>query len=110
VERRVDLHAREALRVPTQPSRGREIGWIDGASPFRVLPPAGTDDRLHTSRMGASDRQGAPMPSTWGLTKEAAHYRPAPKLEVRCDACAFMFPRAAFGSCKYVRGVIRAEY
>jgi hypothetical protein len=50
------------------------------------------------------------MPSTWGLTKEAAHYRPAPKLEVRCDACAFMFPRAAFGSCKYVRGVIRAEY
>ena len=33
------------------------------------------------------------MPSTWGLTKEQAGYKPAPKPEVRCDACEFMFPR-----------------
>ena len=50
------------------------------------------------------------MPKTWGLSKEEAGYKPAPKLDVRCDVCAFMFPRMAIGSCKYVRGAIRAEY
>ena len=43
------------------------------------------------------------MPSTWGLTKEQAGYKPAPKPEVRCDACEFMFPRTSTGTCKYVR-------
>ena len=47
------------------------------------------------------------MPKTWGLSKEEAGYKPAPKLEVRCDVCAFMFPRMAIGSCKYVRGAIK---
>ena len=47
------------------------------------------------------------MPKTWGLSKGDAGYKPAPKLEVRCDVCAFMFPRMAIGSCKYVRGAIR---
>ncbi len=50
------------------------------------------------------------MTRTWGLSKEEAGYKPAPKLEVRCDVCAFMFPRMAIGSCKYVRGAIKAEY
>ncbi|HTG46700.1 MAG TPA: hypothetical protein VK646_03495 [Actinomycetota bacterium] len=50
------------------------------------------------------------MPGTWGLTKAQARYRPAEKLEVRCDVCAYMFPRMEFGSCKFVRGVIRAAY
>ena len=49
------------------------------------------------------------MPSTWGLSKEAAGYHPAPRPEVRCDACAFMFPRTPVGTCKYVRGLIRAS-
>jgi hypothetical protein len=50
------------------------------------------------------------MPKTWGLTKEAAGYTPAPQAGVRCDACEFMFPRTSLGTCKYVRGLIRAEY
>ena len=49
------------------------------------------------------------MPKTWGLTKAAAGYRPAPQAGVRCDACEFMFPRTSLGTCKYVRGIIRAE-
>ena len=48
------------------------------------------------------------MPKVWGLSKEQAHYRPAPKSEVRCQACKFMFPRLAIGGCRLVRGVINA--
>jgi hypothetical protein len=50
------------------------------------------------------------MPKTWGLTKEQAGYEPAPKSEVRCDHCEFMWPRTSTGSCKYVRGLIKASY
>jgi hypothetical protein len=50
------------------------------------------------------------MPGIWGLSKTAANYRPAPTPEVRCDACTFMFPKLAVGSCRYVRGVIIASY
>ena len=50
------------------------------------------------------------MPSIWGLSKTAANDREAPKPEVRCDACKFMFPKLAVGSCRYVRGVISASY
>ena len=50
------------------------------------------------------------MPKTWGLTKSAAGYKPAPQPAVRCDVCEFMFPRTSLGTCKYVRGIIRAEY
>jgi hypothetical protein len=46
---------------------------------------------------------------TWGLSKKAANYRPAPKPEVSCRVCKFMFPRLPLGSCKYVRGVIAAS-
>ncbi len=48
-------------------------------------------------------------PKTWSLTKEAARYRPALKPEVSCKACTWMFPRLAYGSCKYVRGVIEGS-
>lgn len=46
-------------------------------------------------------------PRIWGLSKSAAHYRPAPTPEVRCDRCKFMFPRLALGGCRLVRGPIR---
>jgi len=49
------------------------------------------------------------MPAIWSLSKTQANYREAPKPEVRCDACAFMFPKLAVGSCRYVRGLIRAS-
>ena len=49
------------------------------------------------------------MARTWGLTKEAAGYRPAPQPEVRCAVCEYMFPRLAVGCCKYVRGAIHAS-
>jgi hypothetical protein len=45
----------------------------------------------------------------WGLSKRAANYRPAPKPEVRCDACKYMLPRLALGGCRLVRGVIQAS-
>ena len=46
----------------------------------------------------------------WGLSKEQVSYRPAPRDRVRCDACRFMFPKTAIGSCKIVRGAIKASY
>jgi hypothetical protein len=45
----------------------------------------------------------------WGLSKRAANYRPAPKPEVRCEACKYMFPPLALGGCRLVRGVIQAS-
>lgn len=48
------------------------------------------------------------MPTVQGLTKSAAHYRGAPRPEVSCAECKFMFPRLAIGGCRYVRGVIHA--
>ena len=48
-------------------------------------------------------------PKTWSLTKEAANYHPAPKPEVSCKECKWMFPRLAYGSCKYVKGVIEGS-
>jgi len=50
------------------------------------------------------------MSRIWGLSKTAANYRQAPRPEVRCDACRFMFPKLAVGGCRYVRGVISASY
>ena len=32
-------------------------------------------------------------PKTWGLSKQAANYRPAAKPEASCIACKWMFPR-----------------
>jgi len=46
----------------------------------------------------------------WGCSKEQVNYRPAPRERVRCDACRFMFPKLAIGSCKIVRGSIRGSY
>lgn len=50
------------------------------------------------------------MPKVQGLSKEEARYRPAPKAEVRCAECRFMFPKLAVGGCRYVRGVIHADH
>ena len=50
------------------------------------------------------------MPRIWGLSKTAANYRQAPREEVRCDACKFMFPKLGVGGCRYVRGAIGARY
>lgn len=44
----------------------------------------------------------------WSLSKKAANYRPAPRPEVRCQVCKFMFPPLAIGGCRLVRGLIRA--
>jgi hypothetical protein len=40
----------------------------------------------------------------WGLSKKKANYRPAPKAEVRCDRCMYMFPPRALGGCRLVAG------
>jgi len=48
-------------------------------------------------------------PTTWGLSKADANYRAAPKPQVECRECKWMFPRLSLGSCKYVRGVISAS-
>jgi hypothetical protein len=44
----------------------------------------------------------------WGLSKNAAHYRPALTSEERCDRCKYMFPPLAIGGCRLVRGLIQA--
>jgi hypothetical protein len=49
------------------------------------------------------------MPRIWGLSKTAANYRQAPREEVRCDPCRFMFPKLALGGCRYVRAAISAS-
>ena len=43
----------------------------------------------------------------WGLSKTQANYRPAPRREVRCARCEYMFPPLAVGGCRLVRGPIR---
>lgn len=45
----------------------------------------------------------------WGLSKEAANYKPAPTQEVQCDHCKYMFPPLALGGCRLVRGAIRGS-
>ena len=45
----------------------------------------------------------------WGLSKAAANYKPAPRPEVRCSNCKYMFPPLALGGCRYVRGVIQGS-
>jgi hypothetical protein len=45
----------------------------------------------------------------WGLSKPAAHYKPAQVADVRCDHCQYMFPTLAVGGCRWVRGVIRSS-
>jgi hypothetical protein len=49
------------------------------------------------------------MPKIQGLSKSAANYRQASKPQFSCAQCKFMFPRLAFGGCRFVRGVIRAS-
>jgi hypothetical protein len=45
----------------------------------------------------------------WGLSKKQANYRPAPKPELRCHGCKYMFPPLALGGCRLVRGLIQAS-
>ena len=44
----------------------------------------------------------------WSLSKRAANYRSAPRPEVRCQVCKYMFPPLAVGGCRLVRGLIHA--
>jgi len=84
---------------PIDPSRPRLGGRV-------WLPPYGP--RLPRGDEGAEDVT-AMKARIWGLSKSAANYRPAPKPEVRCDACKYMFPRVALGGCRLVRGVIQGS-
>jgi hypothetical protein len=43
----------------------------------------------------------------WGLSKTQANYRPAPRREMRCARCEYMFPPLAVGGCRLVRGPIK---
>lgn len=45
----------------------------------------------------------------WSLSKKQANYRPAPRKDVRCDACRYMFPPLALGGCRLVRGLIQGS-
>jgi hypothetical protein len=50
------------------------------------------------------------MPGIWGLSKTAANYREAPRPEVRCDACRFMFPELAVGGMPVRAGSDQPHY
>jgi hypothetical protein len=49
------------------------------------------------------------MASIWALSKKDANYGSAPRPEVRCDRCKYMFPPLALGGCRFVRGVIKGS-
>jgi len=55
------------------------------------------------------EREFVMAPKTWSLTKEQANYHKAPKPEVSCVNCKWMFPRLPLGSCKYVKGIIEGS-
>src|SRR5207253_8303404 len=59
VERRVDLHRREALHVVGEHLRGRKLLGVEGAPPLRVVVPRGPDVRPQPST-AASDVAGSP--------------------------------------------------
>ena len=49
------------------------------------------------------------MARIWGHSKKDVNYGPAPRPEVRCDRCKYMFPPLALGGCRFVRGVIKGS-
>ncbi|CAN5789609.1 hypothetical protein BH23ACT12_BH23ACT12_22260 [soil metagenome] len=46
----------------------------------------------------------------WGLSKAEADYGPPPTAGYECRNCKYMFPKLSVGTCKLVRGSIRADY
>jgi hypothetical protein len=46
----------------------------------------------------------------WGLSKADADYGPSPSPGYECRNCRYMFPKTAIGTCKLVRGSIKANY
>jgi hypothetical protein len=100
-------HVAPLSLVPTSGARGRMVqlalhdaftrlkfvrGWRPTAARIETKLPLGS------SRMGV-----------WGLSKKAAHYRPAQDADARCEHCKYMFPPLAIGGCRFVRGVIRGS-
>jgi hypothetical protein len=49
------------------------------------------------------------MPVVQGTSKKQANYRPGERPEIRCGDCKYMWPKAAIGGCRYVRGIIRPD-
>ena len=48
--------------------------------------------------------------TVWGLSKAEADYGPSPGPNYECRNCRYMFPKLKVGTCKLVRGSIRADY
>lgn len=46
----------------------------------------------------------------WGLSKAEAAYGPPPSPAYECRNCRYMFPKLTIGTCKLVRGSIKADY
>jgi hypothetical protein len=74
------------------------------------MPAVASSEALGLAKEGGESEDVTTMEARiWGLSKRAANYRPAPKPEVRCEACKYMFPPLALGGCRLVRGVIQAS-
>jgi hypothetical protein len=74
------------------------------------MPASASSEALELAKQGGEPEDVTAMEARiWGLSKKAANYRPAPKPEVRCEACKYMFPPLALGGCRLVRGVIQAS-
>jgi hypothetical protein len=74
------------------------------------MPASASSEALGLAKEGGEPEDVTTMEARiWGLSKRAANYRPAPKPEVRCEACKYMFPPLALGGCRLVRGVIQAS-
>ena len=89
-------------------ARPMSIAKRFGMDPQSSTP--GPTSALQLAREGGRAKDVTTMGARiWGLSKRAANYRPAPKPEVRCEACKYMFPRLALGGCRLVRGVIQGS-
>jgi OsmC subfamily peroxiredoxin len=78
--------------------------------PARRAAPSRTRSGVTSRSASPRSWRGSGMLRIWGLSKTAANYRQAPRGEIRCDACRFMFPKLAVGGCRYVRGAISPSY
>jgi len=99
---------RRRRRSTDTPSRGAP-GTMGAERPAQIgasLDGMPDGPRIPQSRM---DLEGGDEVNIWGLSKRKANYQAAPRPDVRCDRCKYMFPPLALGGCRLVRGVIRGS-
>ena len=105
----VRVYECEQVRSETESQAGRLLRLLL----IRRFPVSAEAGGLRRSALRwpgvGSNSGGIKMPTTWGLSKKRAAYGIAPRPDVRCDRCKYMFPPLALGGCRLVRGLIRGS-